>query len=88
MERSSFEDTERVRRVVRAAGAGKSSAARIIRGAINDCYERHARVLLEASDEKARELGVTPEEQERQVVLRLQLGALEATLAHARRGAR
>lgn len=81
-----FGDRERVARVMRAACKGKTSAARHIAGAVNDCYERLAARLLEQSDEARVRLGVSAEEQERQVVIMLHLSALEVLLGAARRG--
>ena len=72
--------TVRVRRVMRHATKGKSPSAKIIRGAINEVYEKTARELLESTNDKAQGLGMLAEDQEAQVATHLQLLACEAVL--------
>ncbi len=76
-----YEDDIRTRRarVVRLACKDKRSAsAKIIGGAINDCYDVLARKLIEETTYKAQELGLTAEEQEQECATYLGLLACEA----------
>lgn len=68
------------RAVVRLAGASKEypAAAAVIRGAINDVYERTAEDALRKTTPKAEALGLSVEEQHEQIAVYLLLGAAEA----------
>lgn len=64
--------------VVRRAVAEGGSAAKIIACAINNVYEQTARGMLEKTDKKARELGLSIDEQIEQCAIMLRMMALEA----------
>jgi hypothetical protein len=84
---ASYEDDiqTRVRRVIRLATSNKRSAsAKIIRGAVNGCYEDLAGTLLEVTSGKALELGLTAGEQEAECATYLGLKACEAVLRRAK----
>jgi len=72
------EQIARAKIVTRRASCGRSPAAKTIRGAINDVYERSAHLFLVATQEQAREKGMSDKEHEEQAVIYLQLAALEA----------
>jgi hypothetical protein len=77
----SYDDDIHTRRsrVVRLACKDKRSAsAKIIMGAINECYDVLARKLIEETTEKAQELGLTAATQEQECATYLQLLACEA----------
>lgn len=73
------------KQVVALAGKGRSGSARVIRGAINDVYDRQAEDLLRKTADRAADLGMTPAQQRAEVAEYLRLMAAEATLRHHRR---
>jgi hypothetical protein len=66
--------------VARLAGAGKSVSARLVRGAINDCYEKLAASVLEQTVGKAEVMGMSVAEHHAAVADYLRLQAAEARL--------
>lgn len=74
------------RLVVHAAATSRSfkAAAKVIRGAVNDVYDRSALFYLEATKIEAQAKGMTPAAHRAACVDLLLLSAAEAAVAHAR----